>query len=89
MGYVASAVAARYLNTFLLVVQTFRNHPASTKLAPAQSEPPVRDHSSASFIAFVALGAAAARSIRREMEGMRRWRLTAAVVLAARKCCWH
>lgn len=38
--YIATAMFALYLNTFVLVVQTFLKVPAANALAPTQSEPP-------------------------------------------------
>lgn len=38
--YIATAMFALYLNTFVLVVQVFLKVPAANALAPTQSEPP-------------------------------------------------
>ncbi|MGE3271453.1 MAG: hypothetical protein AB7P40_22075 [Chloroflexota bacterium] len=38
--FVISALVAQYLNTFVLVVQSFQKVPFLTPLAPTQSEPP-------------------------------------------------
>jgi hypothetical protein len=38
--YVAGAVSAFYLNTFVAVVQAFQKTPALKELAPTQTEPP-------------------------------------------------
>ncbi|HJS62777.1 MAG TPA: hypothetical protein VJ800_13585, partial [Pseudolabrys sp.] len=38
--YVTTALAALYLNVFVLIVQSFQKVPALQKLAPTQSEPP-------------------------------------------------
>lgn len=59
--YVASAVAALYLNTFVLVVQTFIKNPALKELAPTQSESPFVITQALLLIAFVVLGALAVR----------------------------
>jgi len=67
--YVASAVAALYLNTFVLVVQTFIKNPALKELAPTQSEPPFVITQALLLIAFVVLGALAVRRFRPETRG--------------------
>ena len=67
--YVASAVAALYLNTFVLVVQTFIKNPALKQLAPTQSEPPFVITQALLLIAFVVLGALAVRRFRPETRG--------------------
>lgn len=59
--YVASAVAALYLNTFVLVVQTFVKNPALKELAPTQSEPPFVMAQALLLITFVVLGWLATR----------------------------
>jgi hypothetical protein len=62
--YVATAVAALYLNVFVGVVQSFLKIPSLTSLAPTQSEPPFAIAQGVVLIAFVALGALAVRSFR-------------------------
>ena len=64
--YVSSAVAALYLNTFVLVVQTFVKNPALKELAPTQSEPAFLVVQALLLAAFVALGALAVRRFRAE-----------------------
>lgn len=59
--YVSSAVAALYLNAFVLVVQTFLKNPALVQIAPAQSEPPFLVAQALLLVAFVALGTLAVR----------------------------
>ena len=59
--YVASAVAALYLNTFVLVFQTFLKIPALKATAPTASEPPFVAAHAFVLIAFVVLGLLAAR----------------------------
>ena len=59
--YVVSAVAALYLNAFVLVVQTFIKNPALKDLAPTQSEPPFVITQGLLLLAFIALGVLAVR----------------------------
>jgi len=59
--YAAAAVCALYLNVFVGVVQTFQKVPFFHALAPTQTEPPFAVAQGAVLIAFIALGAAAAK----------------------------
>jgi hypothetical protein len=59
--YVTTALAALYLNVFVLIVQSFQKVPALQKLAPAQSEPPFLIAQGAALIAFLIFGTLAAR----------------------------
>lgn len=59
--YVVTAVAALYLNTFVLVVQTFIKNPALKELAPTQSEAPFAITQGLVLLAFIALGTLAVR----------------------------
>ena len=59
--YVVSAVAALYLNTFVLAVQTFVKNPALKELAPTQTEPPFVITQALLLLAFVVLGVIAVR----------------------------
>ena len=59
--YVSSAVAALYLNAFVLVVQTFLKNPALVQIAPTQSEPPFLAAQALLLVSFVVLGALAIR----------------------------
>jgi hypothetical protein len=59
--YVATAVAALYLNCFVLVVQMFQKLPALNALAPTQSEPPFQAAQALLLAAFVVAGILAAR----------------------------
>lgn len=54
--YVMTAVAALYLNIFVLIVQAFQKVPALVALAPTQSEPPFVVAQAALLIAFLWLG---------------------------------
>jgi hypothetical protein len=63
-AYVASAVAAQYLNFFVLVVQLFLKVPALKSLAPTQTEPAFALTQLVTLAAFVALGVAAVRRFR-------------------------
>ena len=62
--YVITAIAALYLNVFVLVVQLFLKVPALNALAPTQSEPPFAIAQLAVLAAFVVLGIAAVRRFR-------------------------
>jgi len=64
--YVTAAVAALYLNTFVLMVQTFIKNPALKELVPTQSEPPFVITQGLLLLAFVVLGIVAARRFRPE-----------------------
>jgi hypothetical protein len=57
--YIATAVAALYLNTFVAVVQSFQKLSFLQPLAPTQSEPPFVIAQVIVLIAFIALGALA------------------------------
>jgi hypothetical protein len=59
--YVVTALAALYLNCFVLVVQMFRKLPALHALAPTESEPPFQIAQGALLVLFIVLGALAAR----------------------------
>jgi len=54
--YATTAVAALYLNCFVLVVQSFQKVPALFELAPTQSEPPFVIAQSVVLVAFLVLG---------------------------------
>ena len=64
--YAGSAVAALYLNVFVLIVQLFQKVPALHALAPTQSDPPFQVTQLVALVAFVALGIAAAVRFRGE-----------------------
>ncbi len=55
-AYVVGAVAALYLNVFVLVVQTFLKVPFVNALAPTQAEPPFLVAQSIVLAVFVGLG---------------------------------
>ena len=59
--YVVGAVVALYLNTFVLVVQTFIKNPALKELAPTQTEPPFVITQALLLLTFVVLGVIAVR----------------------------
>lgn len=59
--YVAAAVAALYLNCFVLVVQMFQKLPRLNALAPNQSEPPFQVAQGLLLLAFIVLGVLAGR----------------------------
>ena len=65
--YVTTALAALYLNGFVLIVQSFQKVPALQKLAPTQSEPPFLIVQSATLLAFLILGTLAARRFRPDL----------------------
>jgi hypothetical protein len=54
--YSVTAIAAFYLNVFVLVVQSFQKVPALAELAPTQSEPPFVIAQAVVLIAFLWLG---------------------------------
>ena len=62
--YVAGAVLALYLNSFVGVVQAFLKVPALNRLAPTQSEPPFLVAQLAVVALFVVLGIRAAMRFR-------------------------
>ena len=59
--YVASAVCALYLNTFVAVVQTFQKVAFFHALAPTQKEPPFAVAQGIVFIVCLSVGIAAAK----------------------------
>jgi len=59
--YVAAAVCALYLNSFVGVVQTFQKVAFFHALAPNQTEPPFLIAQSIVLLAFIAAGIAAAK----------------------------
>jgi hypothetical protein len=59
--YTVTAVAALYLNCFVLVVQSFQKVPALQDLAPTQSEPPFLIAQAIVLVAFVWFGYRAVR----------------------------
>jgi hypothetical protein len=62
--FVACAVAALYLNVFVLVVQGFMKVPALHELAPTQSEPPFAIVQGIVLLVFIALAIWAAIKFR-------------------------
>ena len=58
--YVVTAMAALYLNVFVLVVQSFQKLEVLQPLAPTQSEPPFVAAQAAVLVAFIVLGILAA-----------------------------
>ena len=62
--YVVTAVAALYLNVFVLIVQLFLKVPALNALAPTQTEPPFAIAQLVVLIAFAGLGTAAVKRFR-------------------------
>jgi len=62
--YAVGAVFILYLNTFVLVVQTFLKVPFVTPLAPTQSEPPFAVAQLVVLALFIWLGVRAVRSLR-------------------------
>jgi len=65
--FVGCAVAALYLNVFVLIVQSFMKLPFLKALAPTQSEPPFVATQAVALLAFVALGVWAVRRFRPRM----------------------
>jgi hypothetical protein len=62
--YVVASVVALYLNSFVLVVQSFLKIPPLTALAPTGTEPPFAVAQLAVLALYVVLGAVAVRSFR-------------------------
>lgn len=60
-AYVITAVTALYLNVFVLVAQLFAKVPALKELAPTQTEGPFKAAQAVVLLAFLVLGALAAR----------------------------
>ena len=71
--YAGTAVAALYLNTFVLVVQAFLKIPALAAIAPTQSHPVFVGAQSVVLVAFVIVGIFAMRGFRPRTDfiGMR------------------
>jgi len=67
--YVITAVAALYLNVFVLVVQLFVKTPPLAQLAPTQQEAPFAVTQALVLALFVWLGWAALRGFRTEKAG--------------------
>lgn len=73
--FVACAVAALYLNVFVLIAQGFSKVPSLHKLAPTQSEPAFAIAQGVALLVFIGLGIAAAVKFRpnlRDGRGVRR-----------------
>jgi hypothetical protein len=62
--YVISSLVALYLNTFVLVVQSFQKVPFLSPLAPTQSEPPFAVAQLALLVFIIWAGVKAVRSFR-------------------------
>lgn len=54
-AYVITAMAAQYLNVFVLIVQSFQKIPTLHALAPTQSEPPFAVAQLITLVAFIAI----------------------------------
>jgi hypothetical protein len=67
--YVATAIAALYLNVFVGVVQAFLKIDPLKALAPQQNEPPFIAAQAVVLIAFVVLGVVAAKRFRPTVPG--------------------
>jgi hypothetical protein len=67
--YVVTAIAALYLNVFVLVVQSFVKIAAFNALAPTQSEPPFAVAQGIVLGLFIALGVLAATRFRDRPRG--------------------
>jgi hypothetical protein len=71
--FVACAVAALYLNVFVLIAQGFMKVPALHELAPTQSEPPFAIVQGIALLIFIALGVWAAIKFRPNGANRRGW----------------
>jgi hypothetical protein len=65
--YVVGAVAALYMNVFILVAQLFQRVPALIVLAPTQKEPPFLLTQLLVLALFIGLGRAAVKGFRAEL----------------------
>jgi hypothetical protein len=65
------AIAALWVNVFVLIVQAFLKVPALHALAPNGNEPPFLIAQAVALIAFVVLGALAAIKFRPVLEATR------------------
>ena len=72
--FVVTAVAAQFLNSFVLVAQTFVKNPALKELAPTQSELPFVITQLLLLILYVVLGFLAVRRFRPETAAVQRLR---------------
>ena len=66
--YVITAVAALYLNCFVLVVQSFEHVPALRAIAPTQKEPPFAIAQLAVLVVFAGLTALAVKRFHPEAQ---------------------
>jgi hypothetical protein len=64
--YVITALAAQYLNVFVLIAQLFMKVPAPHALAPTQTEPPFKLTQLVMLMVFVVLTIAAVKKFRGE-----------------------
>lgn len=62
--YIITALIAQYLNTFVLIVQSFQKIPALKPLAPTQSEPPFAIAQGLLLVAFLWFGFATVKRFR-------------------------
>jgi hypothetical protein len=69
--FVVVAIAALWVNVFVLIVQAFLKVPALHALAPNGNEPPFLIAQAVALIAFVVLGALAAIKFRPVLEATR------------------
>jgi hypothetical protein len=72
--FVACAVAALYLNVFVLVAQGFMKVPALHELAPTQSEPPFAIAQGIALLIFIGVGIWAAIKFRPNDTNRRDWK---------------
>ena len=62
--YLISALFALYLNTFVLIVQSFLKIPALKAIAPTQAEPPFAIAQTLLLVLFIVLGIGSVRRFR-------------------------
>ena len=67
--YVASAIAALYLNAFVAVAQAFLKVPALKVLAPTGGEPPFLIAQGVLLVVFIALGVVAIKAFHPQFDG--------------------
>ncbi|WP_425615503.1 hypothetical protein NA78x_005424 [Anatilimnocola sp. NA78] len=70
-AYVGTAIAAQYLNFFVLVVQSFLKVPALKALAPTQTEVPFAVAQLVTLVAFIVLGVMATRRFHSQTSALK------------------
>jgi hypothetical protein len=63
-AYLVTAIAALWMNVFVLVAQLFNKVPALNALAPSQADPPFLIAQTVVLLLFIVCGIAALRNVR-------------------------